>query len=245
MIIKDSNKYGEINLVLLERFEKEIGTKLPEKYREFLIFHNGGKPVPSDFLISSRKGEGSIAQFYGLNSGPTYQRLNENYKICVDRLPGYVIPIGGDDLGNNICIGVKGKNKGKIYFSNCYIQGGIIKKILFRRVKLISESFNEFLDSLFEWIDPEETKIEKIIRTNDIDGLKSLIASGFDIETLDEYDRTPIEMAAISAKNDIIKTLFEMGANLRSALEIAQKNAELFEEHKSTVVLIKQLKDKA
>jgi cell wall assembly regulator SMI1 len=242
MIIEDSNKYGEINRVLLERFEKEIGAKLPEQYREFLICHNGGKPVPSNFLISKRKGEDSIEQFYGLNNGPTYQRLNENYELSIDRLPSYVIPIGSDDFGNNICIGIKGKNKGKVYFSNYYIQGGILKKILFGRVKLISESFNEFLNSLYEWIDPEETEIERIFRTNDIDGLKSLLASGFDIETLDENDRTPIERAAVSAKNDIIKFLYEAGANLRSSLEIAQKNAEFFEKHKSTVELIKQLK---
>ena len=81
MIIEKSNKFGEIDLVLLERFEKEIGAKLPEQYREFLICHNGGKPVPCDFLISKRKGEDSIKQFYGLNSGPTYQRLNENYEL--------------------------------------------------------------------------------------------------------------------------------------------------------------------
>jgi hypothetical protein len=242
MIIEKSNKYGEIDLVLLERFEKEIGAKLPEQYREFLICHNGGKPVPCDFLISKRKGEDSIKQFYGLNYGPTYQRLNENYELCVDRLPSYVIPIGSDDFGNKICIGIKGKNKGKIFFSNYYVQGGIFKKIFFGRVKLISESFNDFLNSLFEWIDPEETEIERIIRTNDIDGLRSLIASGFDIETVDEYNRTPIEKAAISAKNDIINVLYEMGANLRCSLEIAQENAEFFEEHKSTVELIKQLK---
>ena len=245
MIIKDSNRYGEIRLALLERFEKEIGAKLPEQYREFLICHNGGKPVPSDFVISRRQGEDSVKQFYGLNNGPTYQRLNENYELYVDRIPSYVIPIGSDNFGNNICIGINGKNKGKVFFSNYYIQGGILKRLLFGRVKILSESFNEFMDSLFEWIDPEETEIGRIIRTNDIDGLKSLIASGFDIETLDEYDRTPIENASISAKNDIIKLLFETGANLRSALEIAQKNAEFFEEHKSTVELIKQLKNKA
>jgi len=245
MNIEDSNRYGEINLVLLERFEKEIGTKLPEQYREFLICHNGGKPVPSSFVISRRKGEDSVNQFYGLNNGPEYQRLDENYKLCVDRLPNYVIPIGSDGFGNNICIGIKGKNKGKVFFTNYYIQGGILKRILFGRAKLISESFNEFLDSLFEWIDPEETEIERIIRTNDIDKLQSLIASGYDIETLNENDCTPIERAAVCAKNDIIKILFEAGANLRSSLEIAQRNAKYFDTHKSTVELIKQLTSQA
>ena len=175
MNIEDSNKYGEIDLALLESFEKRIGAKLPGQYREFLKCHNGGKPEPSDFVISRKKGEDSIQQFYGLNYGPTYQRLNELYELYVDRIPNYVIPIGSDDGGNNICIGIIGKNRGKVFFSKYYIESGILKRILFGGVTLISESFTEFLDSLFEWIDPEETLVEKIIRENDIEGLKSLI----------------------------------------------------------------------
>ena len=245
MIIEDSNKYGEIALVLLERFEKRIGAKLPEQYREFLICHNGGTPVPSSFVISRKKGEDSIQQFYGLNYGPTYQRLNELYDLYVDRIPSYVIPIGNDDFGNNICIGIKGKNKGKVFFSEYYIQGGILKRLLLGGVTLISDSFNEFLNSLFEWIDPEETLIEKIIRENDIEGLKSLISSGYDLESEDEYNRTVLESASISGKNEIIKMLFEAGAKLRSSLDLAENNAEFSEKHRSTVELIKQFNNKA
>jgi hypothetical protein len=33
----------------IKEFEEKIGSPLPEAYREFLLKHNGGEPIPSVF----------------------------------------------------------------------------------------------------------------------------------------------------------------------------------------------------
>ena len=242
MNVENPNKYGEINLLRLEAFEKLLGSSLPKDYRQFLIQHNGGKPTPSYFLISDKKGNDAIDHFYGLHDGPRYARLDNAFEVYKGRIPGCLLKIADDPLGNAICIGIKGKYRGKIYFWDHELEGNIWQQLLGRHITLVSDSFRNFLDSLFEWVDPNETEIERIIRSNDIAGLKALLAAGYEIESTDEYGRTAIEQAAIKAQNEIIQALFDAGAKLRSSSELAKRNAEFFDKHQSTFELLEKLK---
>lgn len=233
MNIIDSNKYGKLEESALVDFEKHISAKLPVEYKKYQLEHNGGKPFPHDFIISKKEGEDSLHHFYGLHNGPDYLQLRSNYDAYRDRMPQEIIPIADDPCGNQICIGIKGKYAGKIYFWDHEKES--------KKPKEIAGSFNQFLNSLFEYNDPNETYIEKIVRTNDISKLLKLIDNGYDIETLYEYDRSLIEMAAIHANNEMIEILFKKGAKLRNALQYAEQNAQFFAKHKETVELIKKL----
>lgn len=238
MDIINPNKYGKLKESALLNFEKYIGVKLPIEYRKYQLEHNGGKPFPHDFTISKQEGDDSIHHFYGLHSGPDYLQLRSHYDTYCDRMPPEIIPIADDPFGNQICIGIKGKYTEKIYFWDHEKESG---QSNWSNIKEIASSFDQFLNSLFEYIDPNETYIEKIIRTNNISGLLKLIDNGYDIETLYEYDRSLIEMAAIHANNEMVEILFRKGAKLRHALKYAEQNAQFFEKHKETVELIKRL----
>ncbi len=240
MKIENSNKYGVLDEKRLILFERKIGTRLPEEYRQFLIEYNGGKPSPCDFRISEKEREDSLHHFYGLHDGPVYLNLEQAYESYKARVPTTMIPFADDPAGNAICIGIGSNDTGKIFFWDHELESEDDDEPTYQNVTEISNSYAGFLNSLFEWVDPEESLIEKIIRLNDLSALAQLIDSGYDIETTNGYDRTILENAVISANNDMISLLLERGAKIRNALHLAENNAKFFDQHKSTVLLIKE-----
>lgn len=237
----DSNKYGILDDKRLILFERKIGARLPEEYRQFLIEHNGGKPSPCDFKISETEGEDSLHHFYGLHSGPSYLNLEQAYKNHKGRVPTTMIPFADDPAGNAICIGIGGNDTGKIFFWDHELEvEEDDNEPSCQNITEISNSFSGFLNALFEWVDPDESSIEKIIRENNLSALAELLDSGYDVETTNEYGRTIMEDAAIAANNDMVRLLLERGAKVRNALDLAKQNAVFFEQHKSTVLLINE-----
>lgn len=243
MKIENSNKYGIIDVSGLDRFEKLIGASLPVDYRQFLNDHNGGKPSPSDFNISEEEGEGSIHHFYGLHDGPNYANLEASFKVYRERMPSTMIPIADDSGGNSICLGISGDDFGRIFFWDHESEADEEEQPYYKNITIIANSFRIFLDNLFEWIDTDETEVDKIIRTRNLMALKNILDSGYDIETTDSHHRTIIENAAIAANNEMIHFLFSRGAQLRNALILAENNAKFFDEHKKTVKVLKELKN--
>ena len=67
-----------------------------------------------------------------------------------------------------------------------------------------------------------------MLRTNDIAGIKKLLASGYDVESKDQYGRTLLENAAMHGQFEIARLLYQSGAKLSYALEYAvnKKDAE-------------------
>src|SRR5262249_4885933 len=55
--IADPHPAGRTNADQIAAFEKHIGYPLPAAYREFLLQHNGGHPVPDVFTLRSDRGE--------------------------------------------------------------------------------------------------------------------------------------------------------------------------------------------
>jgi len=244
MKIEDSNKYGVLDQKRLTQFERRLGCTLPAEYRRFLIDHNGGKPLPCDFRISADQGENSLHHVYGLHDGPIYLSLEEAFNTYKGRMPKTMIPFADDPTGNAICLGVGGDDLGKVFFWDHELEAEEVDQPFYGNTSVIADSFGTFLNGLFKWVDSEEAPIEKIIKSNDVSALTKLLDSGYDIETVDEHDLTIIEYAAITANNDMIRLLLERGAKVRNALDIAKKNAVFFDDHKATVLLIRELTKK-
>jgi hypothetical protein len=78
-------------------------------------------------------------------------------------------------------------------------------------MSLVARSFTEFTSLLHEYIDPNESEADRIIRENDIEGLIRLLETGFNIETQDAYGRTLLENAAIHDRVDLIRALHNCG----------------------------------
>ncbi len=241
MKIKNGNKYGHLISEDLKMFESLIKCKLPKEFRNFLLKYNGGDPDPSDFDISTEEGTTTLNGIYGLHNGPHHCNLLQNYLIYKGRIPKQLLAIGGDNLGNQICIGLTKKYTGCIYFWDHEKERKIFK---FSAITLLASNFNTFIDNLYEFIDPNETKLEKIIRLEDLEGMSKLINQGFDINTYDKNQITPIELCAIHRKHVLMEYLFYKGAKIGASLTYAEENSQYFEEHKETVKLIKSLKNK-
>lgn len=242
--VENSNQFGKLDERRLWNFEKRIGARLPEDYRGFLMEHNGGKPVPSDFSISTEQWT-SLHHVLGLHDGHSYLSLEGDYEDYLSRMPASIIPIADDSFGNAICIGISGTEAGKVYFWDHELEGAEDEQPYFGNITLIADSFTKFLESLFEWVDPNETEILKALKKDDVARLKSLLPENADLEEEDQYGRTVIENAACANATNVIQYLYGRGAKLRNALKFAEKNAEFFEEHKRSVKLIKLLRKKA
>jgi ankyrin repeat protein len=240
MEIIDSNKFGAVSEESVKKFEFQIGALLPEEYRTFLLNHNGGEPKFSDFKL----GEGDMTglhNIYGIFEQDHQSDILNNYNVFKGRVKKELLPIADDPFGNQICIGIKNKYIGKIYFWDHEFEGSFFKS---KAITLIANNFNDFLECLFEYVDPDESVLSRIIRLGDIGELSNLIDNGLNIEATDEHGRTIIERSAINGHDQMIEYLFELGAQLKTSLELAENNAEYFEAHLTTVLLLKKLSGK-
>ena len=233
--MEQPNPFGRIKDHLLVKFENDLGVKLPSQYRDWLIKYNGMGWEKEVFHITDKEGDSRIHHVYGLHDGPDSRRLDITYKVFKGRIDSHVFPIADDPFGNQVCLGISGNKRKKIYFWDHERELDVDDNPI-----LISDSFNAFLESLQD--EEYDDHLEEIISTGNIDGLKEGLESGlYSMEALDEYDRTIIERAAIAAQKGIIIFLYNSGANLRNSLHYAMENAEYFEDHKEIVKLIKRL----
>lgn len=115
MLIENSGGYGLPDMQVLAAFEKELGVSLPDEYRQFLLEHNGGTPVPAGFRVAG-EGMSSVENLYGLNDGPDYQQLQEIGVIYRRRMPPGLLPIGDDPNGNVLCLGLAQACRGHVLF---------------------------------------------------------------------------------------------------------------------------------
>jgi hypothetical protein len=117
--IEDSNKFGTLSESRLADFEKNLGYRLPEDYRKYLLSHNGGTPNPG-FFTSEYWGELSVDVFYGFHDGPYWTRLEPALVNWTESLPLGYLPIGCDIAGNAICISLFGDSRGALFLGEVH-----------------------------------------------------------------------------------------------------------------------------
>ncbi|MBK9258449.1 MAG: SMI1/KNR4 family protein [Polyangiaceae bacterium] len=152
MHIKVKNPYGPTTREEIQRFEARWKVKLPDDYKLFLLESNGGAPTPRTFHVPRWEHEGSALDFfYGIHDREN-SSLDEACEAYTDRIPADLIPIAADAFGNNVCIGWKGKRRGKIYFwdhEDELDENGLCRQD-YRNVFLVANRLQEFLDKLEE-----------------------------------------------------------------------------------------------
>ncbi len=148
MEVENSNRFGRLPEDQLARFEARIGRVLPADYRAFLLQHNGGRPVPADFVISAEGGTDTLHHTYGLHDGPSSFSLLDAYETYLGRVPPALLPIADDPGGNQICLGIDGEHRGAVFFwdHEREADGGELPS--FDNVTPVAPSFAAFLAAL-------------------------------------------------------------------------------------------------
>ena len=241
MKIRRSNQFGVLSPDKLLEFEHEHSLALPDDYRQFLLKHNGGEPHPMnavDFKEGGVPNSSDVRYIYGIHAGEYWAQIEWHIEQYKGRIIREGLPIAGDSGGNQYLLIVKGNKLGQIFFwdhERETVHPG------YNNMSFVAADFTEFTKRLYEHIEPEEPETKRIIRKNDIEGLKQLLASGYNIETTDEYGRTLIENAAIHNRPELIQMLFDKGAQLRKAPQLARQNYKFFKAHKDSVDLLEKL----
>ncbi len=100
----------------IEAFEADVGSKLPQDYREFLTRSNGGYIDWHEFDVPIAMG--LVSRVGGLRAEP---ELSLRFaRACFQgnelQIPRALLWIMSDPGGNAICIGLTGKHRGRMYF---------------------------------------------------------------------------------------------------------------------------------
>ncbi|MFN2747229.1 SMI1/KNR4 family protein [Bacillus sp. z60-18] len=146
----------------IEEIEKSLSINLSDDYKEFLLKYgecmimedNLVFPVLEDTPLSD-EGVLPLGFFYGLEDN-RYDIRNVR-DIYFDQMPEWVLPIADAEGGDQICIGVKGEKKGKIYFWDHELRDR--QQDLF----LVANTFSDFIQSLFVKDTPKKNKNDGVI----------------------------------------------------------------------------------
>ncbi|MDC3959508.1 SMI1/KNR4 family protein [Polyangium jinanense] len=153
MRMETENPHGATSPEEIAGFQARWSVVLPAEYREFLLKSNGGWPEPDTFVVPGWHGQASMLDaFFGIHHGRETERLDRAMEVYDARIPGDLIPIADDAGGNVVCIGWKGKRRGKIYFwdhEDELDEQGLSRQD-YRNVYLLANSLTEFLNNLRE-----------------------------------------------------------------------------------------------
>lgn len=128
----------------LQVFEEKIGQPLPSAYRDFLLAHNGGRPIPCVIDIDDcPSGATDVQVFLGLTGPFESETLEWSWDVFRGRIPERLLPIADDSFGNLFCISLAGNDAGEVFFLDRYEESE-------NRPYFVAKDFNEFLSKIRE-----------------------------------------------------------------------------------------------
>jgi len=128
----------------VEAFEKKLGHPLPSAYRDFLLAHNGGRPIPSVIDIDDcPSGASDVQVFLGLTGQFESETLEWSWDVFRERIPERLLPIADDSFGNLFCLSLTGNDAGQVLFLDRYEESE-------SRPYFVGKDFTEFLSKIRE-----------------------------------------------------------------------------------------------
>ena len=134
----------------IAQLQGQVGASLPEAYKQFLMTY--GHSMFSGEVNCTPQGDPLyFGWFYG------FDELVDAVDAFREVLPETIIPMGDDGGGNLFCLGVSGKDSGKVYFHNHGIgwhadaekyreRGeGVPANIRYQTVYEVAQSFEQFI----------------------------------------------------------------------------------------------------
>jgi cell wall assembly regulator SMI1 len=99
------------------RLEADLGVRLPEDYRKFLLHNNGGTPELDTVDVPNAPGSPTDVQvFFGISRDVESSNLDWNRQTFRDRIPAGFLPVATDSGGNLFCLALANNNAAKIFY---------------------------------------------------------------------------------------------------------------------------------
>ncbi|MBK9260025.1 MAG: SMI1/KNR4 family protein [Polyangiaceae bacterium] len=126
----------------LEALEATIGKRLPEAYRQFLLAHNGGRPVPAIIDIDDSPENATVVHVLLGVTGPfESETLGWSWGAFQCRIPERLLPIADDPFGNLFCLSLACDDEGQVLFLDRYEEPSM-------GPHFVAKDFNAFLAKL-------------------------------------------------------------------------------------------------
>jgi len=148
MILKDSGKI--LNKESIKEVETKLNIKFPQEYIEFMLEHNGGRPVkPLTYTFieedpdthQSFENNSDIHTFNAMEDIPSFY---ENL-VSAEVIPKFYCPIANDSCGNELLICLDhSEYHGNLFFADHELCDSEEHWILSK----IANTFNDFINLL-------------------------------------------------------------------------------------------------
>src|SRR5262245_38306228 len=99
----------------IEAFEAEVGARLPDDYRRFLLRSNGGT-LGGKYFFENAEAYVVVNSVGGFQASYSLRGARGCYQGHPARIPRALVWVMDDPGGNAVCLGVTGKHRGLVYF---------------------------------------------------------------------------------------------------------------------------------
>lgn len=134
----------------LRRFEEQLGERLPDAYRAFLLEVNGGRLGEENCQFLDKF---VVNTMYSLNDPDDAHRLEVVRPYSPDHPSPDLLYIAYDDGGSRILLGISGEHRGEVWIQDLADPRpeGSNPRVLWhdrRDMEKIADTFDEFLKGL-------------------------------------------------------------------------------------------------
>jgi hypothetical protein len=205
----------------IEEFEGEIGYRLPQDYRLFLLRHNGGGGAAEFALEYTWRDETLVVMgFYALL--PTTDRGLRRVLGDLSRLVKGYLPITSDTGQQDICLPISGGRRGVYLAEYTYEADYPVAAVMHR----LEDSFTDFVNNLKEVIVPHDD-IQELGKSAKADEVDVFLRSGRSIDELSMYGSSILCEAIKYGNMPLIGACIEKGADLSHAIHAAVQSRRI------------------
>ena len=147
MSIEFKGSNSPTDMAAIEEFQRAWGCNLPICYQEFLLKHNGGRPVQNIFPITGFTDTlGGIQVFFGIGTPIKTSDLNWRIKSRLAQFPDGLLEIACTDGNDLVCIDTKLPDAPVYFFDHRPSWGNGVWKD--SDLYIVTDSFPDFLSKL-------------------------------------------------------------------------------------------------
>ena len=162
---RDGIAYHPLTEKQVVEFERILGARLPRDYRAFISKYGDSfftdlvevAPVEPPPAHIAGDGRPSFGSFFG-SDAMGLSELKERVRIFEGRMLPDIFSFGCDLWSNQFCLGVRGKDRGKVYLYDFhgepaeedYTDRGepVPKDLWYQNLTLLARSFTDFIDRI-------------------------------------------------------------------------------------------------